>query len=842
MSIMLGAARVLSGRAFALVASAVVLSGAGVRAQAPGSLAGPGSAPDTVPVVLTVAGAISLGAYQGGVHWGLTEFVRKTNEDESFRGAVSAAAESPGTGRVPPYAIVAAAGASAGNINSVLTALEWCRAPGASQIPEESLFWQTWIRTGWDQLFPVTDLGDWETNTALFTRRYFDQVLQPMLDSIMGSGDKRASCRVPIGITITRLRPDSVFVDSAGLVPAATQRFASVVQVASDGRRLQFREPEDSLFHDRSLGRVVRLPGAGGTDVLELSSVMDLVEASSAFPIAFAPVELAYEDPEGCRRSREKCGVLTDVFVDGGAFDNNPLDLAYGLYRHLDPTPHPDTRVIYVDVDRYRGELARTRNVAPANPAGDRGIGAVLTLLGGAVPSARQYELQALARAFARTPEGRREANWIRVTDRFFPVAGEHLGYFAAFLGRPFREYDFYVGIYDGLRFAARDLVCRGDDANDGCTARVLGELLREGHLRYGNVAPIVLDSLYRLEYGRGLRRDEPLLATPADTARAVLAAALVHANRPLLRRFDNGACASGTVAARLTCGDGLGLMLDSLSTPAVLHWTARFAGLRQCAPRHWRTSPDSGCVAETSFRDLLVDREAFAGELVDVLLHQMWRVEDRLGVDHAAGTYPARNHEALTEAMEMIYRSGPASERGFAWFPSSVPDVVSHGSRSLRYLPHLVGTNLEAGGLELGYRPTYYTGNPRLAFAFPVAFNYRPPARHSVARVPGTIPLTPGQSYIAAGASLLWKPGGLLVSGLDVGPQVLVNVSPRDRGQARLAAAAGVYLLAGKVHLGTRYIFEPSPFIQRGNSFGYTLGIADFNGLVYWALRTAFK
>src|SRR5207249_1267662 len=112
---------------------------------------------------------------------------------------------------------------------------------------------------------------------------------------------------------------------------------------------------------------------------------------------------------------------------------------------------------LYVGMDNYRGPLMETRRtVVDAPPIG--GVDAIARMIAGAIPAARQYEMQTLARSLA--GDQRVPKDYIRVTTRYFPVFGEHLDAFGAFLGRPLREWDFYAGVYDGLVYAARDIIC----------------------------------------------------------------------------------------------------------------------------------------------------------------------------------------------------------------------------------------------------------------------------------------------------------------------------------------------------------------------------------------------
>ncbi|MGH9893511.1 MAG: hypothetical protein ACREA0_16290, partial [bacterium] len=118
-----------------------------------------------ISVVLTISGGISLGSYEAGVNWGLLELFKLTARDSIRR-----------SWNLPRYELKAMAGASAGNINGFLAGIEWCRSREPVP-PEQSLFWKIWVRTGFDQLFPLERYNQPDSTQALFSRRYFQQVL-----------------------------------------------------------------------------------------------------------------------------------------------------------------------------------------------------------------------------------------------------------------------------------------------------------------------------------------------------------------------------------------------------------------------------------------------------------------------------------------------------------------------------------------------------------------------------------------------------------------------------------------------------------------------------------------
>src|ERR1051326_1562519 len=130
--------------------------------------------------------------------------------------------------------------------------------------------------------------------------------------------------------------------------------------------------------------------------------------------------------------------------------------------------PIPDdakTRVLYVDPNaasngsdpKERQDEIAARD-ALREGGEPNGVGALVSFLGGFVPASREYETQSFARGQSGLPLDKQAA--IRSSTRERAVIGEHLDAFAAFLGEPFREFDFYVGVADGMRFVASELLC----------------------------------------------------------------------------------------------------------------------------------------------------------------------------------------------------------------------------------------------------------------------------------------------------------------------------------------------------------------------------------------------
>src|SRR5512143_4233464 len=154
-----------------------------------------------ISALLTISGGISLGSYEAGGNWGLLELFKLSAQD-SLRPAWN----------LPRYELKAMAGASAGNINGFLAAVEWCRTREPVP-PEQSLLWKIWVRTGFDQLFPLQRYNQKDSTQALFSRRYFQQVLFDTVRATMRDLPPSAvldGCNMPRGGSVPNFRHGAV--------------------------------------------------------------------------------------------------------------------------------------------------------------------------------------------------------------------------------------------------------------------------------------------------------------------------------------------------------------------------------------------------------------------------------------------------------------------------------------------------------------------------------------------------------------------------------------------------------------------------------------------------------
>ena len=139
-------------------------------------------------------GGVSLGAYESGFTYYMTNIVDNDNQD------------------IKPNIFT---GASAGGINSLLGAIEACKLK--PKLPKESLFWNVWIPIGIESLVNERKM----TSINLFSREAFKPVA--LQASKTWKGGLKKDCSIVFGISLTRLIPEYIQLDKHLKVPKMTE-------------------------------------------------------------------------------------------------------------------------------------------------------------------------------------------------------------------------------------------------------------------------------------------------------------------------------------------------------------------------------------------------------------------------------------------------------------------------------------------------------------------------------------------------------------------------------------------------------------------------------------------
>ena len=365
-------------------------------------------------VAVAISGGASKGSYEAGLNWGALKLAQELGNLSSLSG-----------GQLRPIEVASVAGASAGGINTLLTGLAWCTRPesdgGIANSIGDNVFREIWLRLDINSLLPPkADSDSYLPDDAVLSRKdWFDAA-----EGLRKQWDQpafRAGCRVPLGVTVTRVHPQELMVAD---LKVQNQRFfiPFELRVTDDGSIGYYFNPAD--YPSLSDPAMILMPRPRSAPPFSISSerIIEAAAATSAFPAAFGRRRFQYcrlmvreVSADGESPSSEAGQSDTDLvcppgyeldeaeFADGGLFDNLPVGLARTLAEgniRASENPLPVT-YFYIDPDRVRYEAPEPPDntaCASANPPDacrimDFSLFSESTLLLGAMGTARRYEL-----------------------------------------------------------------------------------------------------------------------------------------------------------------------------------------------------------------------------------------------------------------------------------------------------------------------------------------------------------------------------------------------------------------------------------------------------------------
>lgn len=423
---------------------------------------------------LVVRGGISMGSYQAGFVYYLANYLRYYRKQ--LRGQDKG-----------PFDVVT--GSSAGGINAFAASVDGCRLPdkGAVLEPSESLFYEAWINLGLAP--PRTDSEYFKSGlldparvqrNALLSSQPIDELKEYVRDELLAEGSSfTPECEVALGLTTTRLDPRDLVLQQEGTatelsVPHQVERFG--FEVSNDKTSLDFQNlrPNETqpragvpaeIVNDELGERYAMLPKKHYDELI--NGVLDVVIATGAFPLAFAPKDiwLSYHDRNGNDVVEEAV-----TMVDGGTFDNHPFRFAARLraWQHGDPgrqglglgliPERPfefimlEPSVIGYPVDESKRQSEASLDGAEQTPA----LRTAVKFAGDFLGTARSAQLTEAADEYPYLRVDRElvDGDYLaRLPARSQPIAGEQLGAFLAFAERDFRIFDFYVGMADARAY-----------------------------------------------------------------------------------------------------------------------------------------------------------------------------------------------------------------------------------------------------------------------------------------------------------------------------------------------------------------------------------------------------
>ena len=358
---------------------------------------------------MVISGGVSLGAYEAGYNWAMIKMLSKIRDN----------------GNLAKPELRSVAGASAGSINALMTAMYWCQKDNINlrNSVENNLFYETWVNLGIEDLAIRGE--DPKNKSTLFSRRGLekkaDYILEQMKQPIFRKG-----CEIPLGVSVTKVTP---IVEEIAGIKIKNQHFSVPLTVKEKNGKLQIENrkmPASTDFY-------ISIPNIEKNR----SKIIDVLFASSAFPGAFQQVKLNYIY-KGKRASH--------YFIDGGAYDNVPLQLAIELNEKA-------SFFLFMDPSNMRKEPSKKEKDVEEEPP----VGFITT---NAIPLLSSLEIfqsmrlyQAINRYFRYD-----DSRTLILSSRYHPITGKYLEHFAAFLDKNFRIYDYYVGVYDAIFHLASSL------------------------------------------------------------------------------------------------------------------------------------------------------------------------------------------------------------------------------------------------------------------------------------------------------------------------------------------------------------------------------------------------
>ncbi|NNF97111.1 MAG: hypothetical protein HKM94_09315 [Halobacteria archaeon] len=365
-------------------------------------------------VSLAISGGASKGAYEAGLNWGALKIIRDFSGKDPVLG-----------GEYRPFEAASFAGASAGGINSLLSGMTWCMLPmdegGLANTIDNNIFREVWLNLDINHLLPPSATSPYyQSDDALLSRMDLITASRSMRKK-WNSPSFRAGCRVPLGVTVTRVEPEVL---NLGNIKIQNQRFYFPFElvVKPDKTVGFFFDPK--TYPSLVDPAMILFPNDSNLPPFAISDqqIETAMLTTSAFPVAFGRKRLQYcrfelatrkaesenqkekpvktDSPFQCLPGYEKAEA---VFADGGLFDNLPIGLTRILadfHRDAKDNPIPVT-YIYLDPDRLRYKISeyeqKTACDGPEPPAACRQLDYSLlsesSLLVGALGTARRYEL-----------------------------------------------------------------------------------------------------------------------------------------------------------------------------------------------------------------------------------------------------------------------------------------------------------------------------------------------------------------------------------------------------------------------------------------------------------------
>jgi len=357
---------------------------------------------EEVGISMVISGGVSLGAYESGYNWAMIKMLQKVNRN----------------GKLIKPDLRSVAGASAGSINALLSAMYWCQKDSIplKNAVDDNLFYDTWVDLGIEDL--IIEGEDPDNKSTLFTRKGLEGKAEKIMEH-MEKPIYRKNCEVPMGVSVTKATP---IVETVQGIKIKNQHFSIPLTFKErNGKAIVTNRnmPPSTDFY-------ISIPGIEK----DKRKLVDVLFASAAFPGAFQQVKLKYN---------YKGKIRSNYFIDGGAYDNIPLQLAIELDKSA-------SHYLFIDPSNMRKEPIKADDEEEEQIP----LGFITTNAIPLLNSLEIFQSMKLYQAINQYIRNDRSKTLI-LSSRYHPLTGGYLSHFGAFLDKNFRMYDYYVGVYDAI-------------------------------------------------------------------------------------------------------------------------------------------------------------------------------------------------------------------------------------------------------------------------------------------------------------------------------------------------------------------------------------------------------
>jgi len=371
---------------------------------------------------MVISGGVSLGAYEAGYNWAMINLMKQLSKNSS---KVSVNLKS-------------IAGASAGSINSLISAVYWCQDnDNVYNSASKNLFYDTWVDIDYEDLIIKKQHP---TNQSTLFKRDSLEIKANNIIKHMQKNIYKKGCNLPLGVAVTKVNPITEVYNG---ITIKNQSFGILLDVYEKNGHLNIKN--SNVKTDLYTLKIPKIDK-------NIDYIKKVLFASSAFPGAFKQVELEYS---------YKSKVSKDFFIDGGTYNNVPLDLAIALSKN-------SKLFFFIDPDNIRDRACtqsskslinhKTVNEKIKDNSGFIGSNLLPLLESSEIMRAMKLYETIRNNFILNNKDGKK----LILSSRHHPITGYFLWHFGAFLDRNFREYDYYVGVYDAIVKISQESIKHG--------------------------------------------------------------------------------------------------------------------------------------------------------------------------------------------------------------------------------------------------------------------------------------------------------------------------------------------------------------------------------------------